>query len=451
MHLRTPQLSAIVSLAASLLAACSNDPDFDLPGASAGEDHAAALPLAFVDDPTLGGAPLAAADEAASGAPVGAAPIAHGQGTLPIALTGWPLTLEGTSLDAVVRRNAPSGVRAIVALRDKHRVRLVELAAGPDGRATVAAQRTFEGQTPGAVALAEQGGTTVATWVDAGELHVAATTTDAGAFNPETLLGEASAVVVGNAVIAPVASTATSDGGFLVCAAIDPGGPRCAVLTNVSSVNMPARLTPSATLGRDGWAPIGKLGAHVVEAIAESPRGFMVVTSTCVSRGGCARKSVSVTRLGAHAESLKKATRRIAEIQSRRGVTAIRTSDGILLVARRVGAGETAAWHLAEDQLREAPGRYSGALGGFFAEGTTVVVENGLLVMRNGFPVAPPRARRWTRETGLADPEPWPPAVEALFPTHIEQTIAAAPGIAIFATPARKGHITALVLILDRT
>ena len=221
MHLRTPQLSAIVSLAASLLAACSNDPDFDLPEGSAGEDNAA---LALADDPTLGGAPLAPDDEAsAAPAPVGVAPIAHGQSTLPIALTGWPLTLEGTSLDAVVRRRGPSGVHAIVALRDKHRVRLLELAHGPDGRAAVVAQQTFDGQTPGAVALAEQGGTIVATWVDAGELRVAATTSDAGAFSAETLLGEASAPVVGDAAVAPVAPTTTSDGGFLVCAALDPG------------------------------------------------------------------------------------------------------------------------------------------------------------------------------------------------------------------------------------
>jgi hypothetical protein len=115
-----------------------------------------------------------------------------------------------------------------------------------------------------------------------------------------------------------------------------------------------------------------------------------------------------------------------------------------------VGAGETAAWHIAEDQIREAPGRYSGVLGGFFADGTTVVVENGLLVMRDGFPVAPPRARRWTSDQGLADPELWPAALEALFPTHIEQTIAAAAGVAVFATPARKGQITALVLFLER-
>jgi len=210
-----------------------------------------------------------------------------------------------------------------------------------------------------------------------------------------------------------------------------------------------------ARLETQGLFALERRKNEIPELLAATDDGFVLVVGRCRSES-CGRKTLEVLALDASGKPTGKA-RSLPEIQGGRASSAIPTDDGLVLIARRVGAGEHSAWHVTPDGATELDGRFSRAVGGFAFDDRTLLVERAHLRMRKGFPVAGFNLRplsferRKTRfhEKKKVTRESFPEAIAKALPTAVDQTFAVNEDALLFATPRVKGKVRATVLRLS--
>ena len=217
----------------------------------------------------------------------------------------------------------------------------------------------------------------------------------------------------------------------------------------------PLCIALDARLETRGLFPLDRRKDERPELIAATDDGFLLVVGRCRSES-CSRKTLEVLALDETGRPTGKA-RSLPEIQVGRGTHTIETDEGLVLIARRVGAGEHSAWHVTRDGAMELDGRFSRAVGGFALDDRTMLVERAHLKMRQGFPVAGFNLRALTFERRKAvrpakqkvARESFPEAIAKALPTAVDQTFVVNEDALLFATPRVKGMVRAAVLRLS--
>ncbi len=270
----------------------------------------------------------------------------------------------------------------------------------------------------------------LALWTADGHLEALALTTSLATSKPRRIAAEEGGAYKGAPVVAV-------DGGSVVVCLSDADTPLCLSLDRDLNVN--------------GIHSLSKYRRFEPVALTHDRNGFFVILSRCLGET-CGREDLLAQRLDREGTPRGKA-RGLPQIQTGRGRIIIPRDDGLLLVARRSGAGEHAAWTLTDSGLAELDGRFSRVVGGFSSEGRELFVERAFLRMRDGFPVTgfvsrPIEVSRSKKSASKVVREAFPEAVDRALPNDVDQEFSAFGDTLMFEGPRRQGKIPVTVVKL---
>ncbi|MFO0748315.1 MAG: hypothetical protein U1F43_22030 [Myxococcota bacterium] len=295
------------------------------------------------------------------------------------------------------------------------------------------------GPDPVALAPAGRGLSALAVWHDPdGAVWAVPVDEHLAEAKPQKILDPADGKAVGPTALAP------ADAGTLACIGLVGEPLHCAML--------------DARGATDGWSAIGKTADLLPEALVPGPHGWLLLAGTCRPKTAdtCKRKDLIVVRLGEDGMPPKKRpTLQLPEVEARRaGLVVVPTDSGFVLVARRIGAGESSAWRVTDEAVKELDGKFTRTVGGLAApdggDDGMVFIEQGPLIMRQGHPVARYRVRPLGDDGKRKDALAWPSAIDPLMPLTVDQQVLSSDGLATFVEPIRKRHVRATVVRLGR-